>query len=314
MNQIKKSIVFIRELLKKASRDEAIPYAYQLTYSLLLSMFPFLIFLLSLIAYLNLDSDAILDQLALLMPGDSFNLFRGIIQEVMTNQNGGLVSISIILAIWTASGGFKAFINALNKIYGIKEDRSLIVTNLMAVLYVVLLALGIAGSLLLVVFADPIIAGIKGFFPMINFGIMETAMTWIMPALFIFLLLTLVYMFVPSRNVKIKHAVPGAVFAALAFMLVSFGFKIYINNFANYSRFYGALAAVVVLMFWLLLLAMIMVFGAELNSVIIRHRKVANPFMKKIKDSKNTLNRRAVDNVLRNSKTDIQGRSDHTRF
>jgi len=302
MEELKKGFTFIKELLKKASRDEAIPYAYQLTYSLLLSIFPFLIFLFSLIAYLNLDSGTIIDQLSVVMPGDTFNMFHGVIKDVMTNQNGGLLSVSIIAAIWAAAGGFKAFISALNKIYGIQEDRSIITVNLMAVLYVVLLALGIVGSLLLVVFADPIIASIKGFFPGLNMGIFDTIMTSVMPAFFIFILFLIFYMFVPSRNIKFKYSIHGAAFASIAFMLVSFGFKFYINNFANYSKFYGALAAVVILMFWLLLISMIMLFGAELNSMIIRYKKVANPFFNTNRISKNSLSKEAIINVRKNKK------------
>lgn len=271
---------FIKALTAKLNKDDALPYAYQLSYSLMLAIFPFLIFLLSLVGFMNLDSERIIEQIQRLMPGEAFNMFEGIITEVTKNQNGALLSVSILTAIWSSAGGFKAFMKAMNKVHGLKEDRSFIVINLDALIMVIMLAVGIAGSLLLLVFFQPIINTIKSYFPLFDLGPGQQLLSFVLPLIFIFLLFLAFYIFVPARNVKVRHALPGAVFAALAFMAASLGFQYYVANFANYSRFYGAMGAVVVLIFWLLLISIIMVVGGALNSLIIIKKGVRYPYWK----------------------------------
>lgn len=294
-------IEFGLELLNKLTKDDAIPYAYQLTYSLLLAIFPFLIFLLALVGYMNLDSAQVISQIQRLMPGEAFSMFEGIIMEVTEKQNGTVLSISILTAIWAASGGFKAFITAMNKVHGLKEDRNIIWVNIDAILLVILLAVGIVGSLLLTVFAQPIIDLVMDHLPDLNLGqylgSSLNLFSYVIPLIFIFLLFLVFYMFVPARNVKLRHALPGAVFSAVAFMVASLAFQVYVTTFANYSRFYGAMGAVVILMFWLLLISIIMVVGGEINSLLIIRNGVHSPFMRSRRDSENAIKPEAVRKV-----------------
>lgn len=277
MEQVKKSgiIGFVKDLMAKVQRDDAIPYAYQLTYSLLLAIFPFLIFLLTLVGFMNLDPTQILGEIKKVMPGDAYSMVEPIITTVTTKQNGALLSVSILTAIWSAAGGFKAFMAAMNKVMGLKEDRSFIAVNFNAVLMVIFLAVGIVGSLLLMVFAQPIIDTITGFIPGLNIDAGLKIIAMILPVVFVFVIFLLFYMFVPARNVRFKYALPGAIFAAVAFLVVSLGFKIYVDMAGNYDKFYGSMGSVIVLMFWLLLVSIIMVMGGEINSLIIKKKRVS---------------------------------------
>lgn len=306
-------IGFARHLLKKLNDDHAIPYAYQLTYSLLLAIFPFLIFLITLVGFMNLDPQVIIEEIQSFMPGEAYTMFEGIIHEVAGRQNGALLSVSILIAIWSASGGFKAFIKAMNQVHGLEEDRSFIRVNLDALLMVILLAAGIAVSLLLLIFAQPIIDLIMSFVPDFGGAIQDLfgITSYLIPLVFIFFLFIAFYMFVPSRNVKFKYALPGAVFSAVAFMVASLGFQFYVNTFANYSRFYGAMGAVVILMFWLLLISIIMVVGGAVNSILILRKGVRDPYWRARKDSKNEIQPEAVEkirNKYRFSEPDVNER------
>ena len=78
----------------------------------------------------------------------------------------------------------------------------------------------------------------------------------------------LIYMFAPAKRLKLKEVVPGAIFSTMGWIVVSFVFSFYINNFSNYSRFYGSLGAVFILMTWLFLISMIFILGVEINCVI----------------------------------------------
>ncbi|PKK39733.1 Inner membrane protein YihY, formerly thought to be RNase BN [Clostridiaceae bacterium JG1575] len=299
------SLSFVKRLVDKLMKDDAIPYAYQLAFSLVMALFPFMIFLLTLIGFMNLDPHAILAQIARVLPGEAYKLFEGIIKEVTSKQNGTLLSLSIVFAIWAASGGFKAFMQAMNKVHGIKETRSIIAFNAASILYVILLAFGIAGALLLLVFAQPIIDGLRAFFPNANLNMFQSIFSYIFPLGFIFVLFAIFYMFVPARRVKFRYAMPGAIFSALAFTLVSLGFKIYVNGFANYNRFYGSIGAVVILMFWFLLVSMIMVIGGALNSLLIERLGISEPFCAGARATPNQLSeaaKRAIREKYRETK------------
>jgi len=292
-----KLIQFIKELLNKLKKDEAIPYAYELSYRLLLSIFPFLIFLLTLVGYINLDPNRIIEQIKGLMPGEAFGLFEGIINEVTRNQNGTLLSISIITTIWAAAGGFKAFMKAMNKVHGLKEERSFIMVSLNAIINVVLLAIGIVGSLLLVVFFKPIINTVRSYLPMLEIDSSQQILSFILPLVFIFLLFLAFYIFVPTKNVKIRYALPGAITSSVAFMVVSVGFQFYVTTFANYSRFYGAMGAVVILIFWLLLISIIMVVGGSINSLLIHRNGTRHPYWGSRVGEENKVRAEAVDKL-----------------
>lgn len=302
MNEIKKRglVNFAKDLLEKINRDEAMPYAYQLTYSLLLAIFPFIIFLFSLVGFMNLDQQAILSQMEKFLPTSAFELLSGVITEVTTKQSGALLSISILTAIWSAAGGFKAFMQAMNNVMNLQEDRSFLKINLNAVINVILLAVGIVGSLIMMIFAQPIISTIERLVPQVQIagkGLDIIAM--IIPMVFLFILFLLFYIFIPARNVKVKYALPGAIFSTIAFLLVSLGFKFYVNTINDYNKFYGSLGTVVVLMFWFLLLSMIMVIGGEVNSLLIRYKRERNPYWENSKPNAKELSPEAVGKVNR---------------
>lgn len=307
MGNLKKMGEVFKILPKKMEADEAAPYASQLTYSLLLAIFPFIIFLFTVIGFLHLDTQTILTQMQRVMPSDTYTMFSGIIKDVMERQSGGLLSISILTAIWSSSSGFRAFIKAMNKVHGIKEDRSFIKLSIMSVINVIALVLGIVLSFFLLIYGQQIFDTIASYTG-VNLDFLKSGITKIMPFIFIFVIFILFYMYVPARNVKVKYALPGAVFASVAFFIVSLGFKFYVDNYGNYSKFYGTMATVVVLMLWLLIMSNIMIIGGEINSILIELNHVYDPFQKKSAFSGSTLSRKAVSNIKKKKPDDIHGR------
>ena len=127
----------------------------------------------------------------------------------------------------------------------------------------------------------------------------------ILPLAFILLLFLAFYIFVPAKKIKIRYALPGAITASVAFMVVSMGFQFYVATFANYSRFYGAMGAVVILIFWLLLISIIMVVGGSINSLLIHNKGIRYPYWGSKVEEENKLRVEAVDKLeecYRNSK------------
>jgi len=280
---MKNAMEFIKGFLDKINKDDSIAYAYQLTYGLLLSIFPFLIFLMTLIAYLGLDTSYILDFMKTSFPEDIFELMSGPVVDLVLNQRGGLLSASVFLAIYTSSGGFRAFMKGMNKSMGFVDRRGIFYKYIISILWVVLLATTILVALIGIVFGKQILSLISSYFP--NFpaeGVIDI-LRILVPVALLFAILSLAYMFIPVKNIKFKHAFPGAISSTILWITVTFVFQFYINNYANYSRFYGTLGALIGLMLWLLFTSIIMILGSSLNSYLIQVKNVENPYMKTIR-------------------------------
>ncbi|MEW8955356.1 YihY/virulence factor BrkB family protein [Clostridium sp.] len=254
---------------KKLSNDDIFPLASQLAYSLIVAFFPFLIFLMTLIGYLNLDPKAVLDTLNRLLPTIAYDLIEETVKGILINQHGSILSISLILTIWTASSGFRAIIRGLNKAYDTEESRGLINRYILSIIFTFAISFIVVSALVLLVFGRILekhlfrITGYNLLFLQIWQFLRYGVVVFIM--VFVFILL---YVFTPCKRQKWINVLPGAVFTTIGWIITSLGFSFYVNNFANYSRVYGGIGAVVVLMTWLYLSSLIILLGGEVNAFL----------------------------------------------
>ncbi len=262
-------INFIRLLIIRIRHDSITAYAYHLTYSLLLSFFPFLIFLMTLVGYANLDSSAILAPLETYFPKEVYVLVSDIVIDVVDQQRDGLMSFSILVAIYAASGGFRAFMEGTNRAMRIPEKRNIIIRYIISIFSVILFAIAIVIALLGIVFGQQIINLLNRHPSFLVLKELLQMFRFIIPEVIIFLLFLVFYMFVPAKNICFRCAIPGAVFTTLTWTVFTLLFQYYVNTYSNYSKFYGAVGAVIALMLWLLLTSMIMLFGVEINALMM---------------------------------------------
>jgi len=273
-----KSIKFVLKFLKKLGEDDSLVYAYKLTYGLLLSLFPFFIFLFTIIAYLQLDSSYILTLIENNLPSNIAEALASTVVDIVDVQRSGLLSLSIILTIYTASGGFRAFMTGINKAMGIRNEHHLVYRYIVSIFWVILLTGSILLSLVGIVFGKQIIAIISHYIPYLPMtGIINVLRTFI-PLVLILALLTGIYMFIPARNVKFKHAIPGAVFATVTWILATLLVQLYVNNYGDFTKYYGALGTAIALLLWLLWTSIIMIIGASFNAFLIEVKEVENPY------------------------------------
>lgn len=262
-------------LVVKIKRDDIFALSSQLAYYLVLSFFPFLIFLFTLISFSNLNSEGVLEALDTMLPTSVFELTQSIIVEVLETQSTGVLGISLILAIWSASSGARAVFKGVNKAYNIKEERNYFTRTFISLVSTIALAVTVLLSLALLVFGDVISNHLLEVLPFREILIVIWNILRYGVILFILIFVfAFVYKYTPSKKMKWRDVLPGAVFAAIGWILLSRGFSFYINNYSNYSRFYGSLAAVFVLMIWLFLTSLIFMFGVEINSVRVRTREI----------------------------------------
>lgn len=255
-------------LWKRVQEDDVVGLAAQLAYFFLLSLFPLLIFLVTLLPYLPITQEEMLGVVADFAPGQTMSFIETTLDEIMSHQNKTLLSFGIIATIWSASNGMNAIIRALNKSYNVKESRSFIVARGMSILFTVAMILVFIIALLLPVFGKQI-----GVYLFTELGLTSqfiafwNMLRWLFSALIIFVVFLVLYWIAPNKKFKCIDATPGAIFATVGWLLVSYGFSYYVSNFGNYSAMYGSIGAVIVLMIWFYLSGIIIILGGEINAL-----------------------------------------------
>lgn len=274
LSRKRSTLDFIIYLIVKIKNDDIFALASQLAYYLILSFFPFLIFLMTIVGASALDSIEILDGLRTILPSTVFDLVASIIREVVDTKYKGLLGVSVILTIWSASSGFRAVIKGVNKAHDIKETRSFIKRSIIAIIFTFVLVMVIILTLAMLVFGDiigsylltvlPFHKAIIFMWNIVRYGIVVFMMVGVFAS---------IYRFTPAKKIKWKQVIPGAVVSTVGWIVVSLAFSYYVNNFSNYSRLYGSLGAVFILMTWIYITSMILIVGAEINSVLILRNK-----------------------------------------
>lgn len=267
----------IIKLIVKVRKDDIFALASQLAYYMILSFIPLIIFLISLIAWINIDSINFMSILKTFLPSGIFSLAEYIINEIMSARSMSLVGGSIFVAIWMASSGFRALIKGINKAYNLKDTRSYIRRTIIAYIGTIIFALSIIAALAVIVFGRVIGEHLLGLLPNAEiFQYVWIMFRYVIILVFLVIIFTALYKFTPCKRFKLKEVFPGAVVSALGWIISSFAFSYYINNFNNYTKVYGSLAAIFIMMLWMFITSMVIIFGVEVNSVLVEHKKENN--------------------------------------
>lgn len=259
---------FGKELAKRIKEMDVTGLGAQLAFFFLLSIFPLLLFLITLLPYLNLSKDQVYDFLVQIMPGEIYLLIEETLNEILTTQNTGLLSFGIIATIWSASLGMDALIKSLNFSYGVEENRPLLVSRGMSIVLTILMIFILIVALVLPIFGRQI-----GLFIFTYLGQGEgflelwAAIRFTIPSLIIFIVCAVIYWVAPNIRLDLKSVLSGAVFTTVGWLILSYGFSIYINNFGNFSATYGSIGGIIILMLWLYLSAMLLLIGGQVNAV-----------------------------------------------
>ena len=263
----------IKELLLRTwrgiSHNRISGTAAQLAYYFLLALFPMLIFLTSLVGFLPGLQETILDNLSRVMPPEAMRLVRDTLEDVVSNRSGGLLSFGALAALWSASVGVAAILDGLNIAWRVKEGRSFLKQRAVALGLTVALALLVVGGALLIVYGIRLGSWLAS---QLRFGaaftVISSGVNYLLGILLLFIGIEMIYYLGPNTKREWRWVTPGAVFAALAFILVSALFTEYLHYAPSYSATYGSLGAVVVLMLWLYLMGFIVLAGAQIDAEI----------------------------------------------
>lgn len=262
-------ILFVIELIKRIFDHDITATAGFLAYNLMLAFVPFLMFLLTLIGLSNLDVNQVLEALSYILPIKAYDLIKYTVIEVLKGQGTGIVWITIFLAIWAASNGFGAVIRGMNRAYGVREKRGYISRVVRSIASTVILALLIILTMVLLVFGDVIKNFVITYIPVSNFiTMLWDLMRYIILVFMMVVIFVTIYKYTPAKKVSWVEAFPGAFLTSLGWLIFSSCFAYYVNTFSNYSRLYGSLGAIFILMTWLYLSSFIILLGGEVNAMI----------------------------------------------
>lgn len=264
----------IKNLAFRFNDDEVLALASELAYGLIFSFFPFIIFLMTFIGFSPISSSDVLEAIRPILPHSALDLVKNTIVEVVDTRNGHLLSLSLIITIWSASAGFNAVIRGLNKAYSEQEKRSLLKVQLIAVLCTFALTFVIILTFLLLVFGEIIgntLAARLGVFYI--FTITWNKLRYLIMSISAIFIFAALYRYTPCRRLTWKEVIPGAIFSTITLIVVSLGFAYYVNNFGNYSKIYGSIGTVIVLLTWLFMLSVILLMGGELNATLAFDRE-----------------------------------------
>lgn len=260
--------------LKKFMSDDMPTYSAALAYRLLFSLFPFLVFLTTLVGFLGVPQflEWMREQAAYVLPAQAMEQVNAVLGELQTPQTG-LMSFAIAISVWSASAGMLGTMNALNVAYDVKERRAGWKRFVVSILYTLALAvmlLTAAGAMItgpaVLTWVAPY-AGIDAFLVAL-----WSWLRWPIAVLILFAVVALVYWAAPNVRQRFGVIIPGALIAVSAWIGASLAFGFYVQNFASYNKTYGSMGAVIVLLLYLFLSAAVMLFGAEVNAVLARER------------------------------------------
>jgi membrane protein len=258
-----------KRVYRKILADNCFGQAAQLAYYFLFALFPFLLFLTTLLAYIPVPQllDQIMNLLTRALPGEALSLVQDHVHTLVSQQRSGLLSFGIIAALWTASSAILAIADGINHAYDVEESRPWWKVRGMAMLLVIGLSLFMIAATVLLIFGPQLGSWIAN-----GVGLGEVfALTWNIarwPVSIVLLMfgLALLYYVAPDAKQSWRWVTPGSVVVVVGWIITSLGFSYYVTNFASYNATYGSIGTVIVLLTWLYLIGVFILIGGEVNA------------------------------------------------
>ncbi|MCI0386383.1 YihY/virulence factor BrkB family protein [Streptomyces sp. CNQ085] len=266
----------LRRTVAEFKDDNVTDWAAALTYYGILSIFPALLALVSILGVIGSSAiQPLIDNLGSIAPGAARDILESMLTQLRGNQGaaGFALVIGLALAIWSASGYVAAFMRASNAIYDIEEGRPIWMTLPVRVGITLILLVILALSSVAVVFTGDIaqragdVIGLGG-----TFLTVWSIAKWPVLVLLVAFMIALLYWAAPNVKRRLRWVSPGSLVAVLLWIVASAAFAFYVANFGNYNKTYGSLAGVIIFLIWLWITNIVILLGQEINAEIERGR------------------------------------------
>lgn len=270
----KRGLLFLERLRREIAYDDCMGMAAQIAYYMLLSVIPFLIFVLSIISRLSVGEalePLLLDALRQQMPPDAANFIVDIVIRVLPTRSSETTVVSFLVALWGSSMAVGALITTINRAYNLRPRRNIVTQKILSILLVLGLSAILLIALLILLFGPQVTQEVFEFFQLAS----ETNTLWTslrlpLATLLAFAALAILYYYAPEARQRFVHILPGTVAATVVWLVATSAFRLFVRNFGNYNATYGSLAAVVILLAYFWLIGFIFLVGAEINALMKR--------------------------------------------
>lgn len=254
------------EILQYVADRRITLYAASASFFIVLSLFPILVLLLSLVRYTGFSVETVTETLEGVIPQALMPTATQLIYSVYRNTSGTVLSVSALTALWSASSGIYGIIRGLNGIYGVSENRGYFYTRSMSLLYTFGFLIVLLLTLVLHVFGKTA----QRWLMTLNTPVFDLLAEVLDLRFFLLLLVqavvfTAMFMFLPNRRNKLMESIPGALLTAIGWQVLSQCFSIYVENFNNYANIYGSVYGIALCMLWLYLCMCLLFYGGTLN-------------------------------------------------
>lgn len=268
--------IFFLKYWEIVNKNELMALGGQVTYYMILSFFPLIIVVLTLISSLDMSNDQFFNSLKFLLPKETAALVKSIVDEIFsTRSSPALLSFGMLGAFWASLNGINALMHGVVKAYGMQESRSFFHLKYTALVLLVIIVLAIIFSFVILVVGDTL-ANV-----LMNAIGPDSFFTYIWQELRLliqFLFLTATFIFLNRNATKhvysLKRYFPGSLLSAAGWVILSLAFSYYVNHFNNYTLAYGSLAGVMLLLLWLYWICEILLLGCAMNAALIATREI----------------------------------------
>jgi len=251
--------------------------AAALSFNFFLALFPAVIFFFTLIPYLPIHNfqQTLYDIIQTLLPENAFESIKTTITDILVHKRNGLLSLGFILALYFATNGISAIIDAFNQTsheidsrkWFKKKTISIFLVIILAVLLLIAMLLITIGSLLLHFLASEGILKTHFIYLLLETG------RWIVLSFMVFVGISFLYYLGPAKKSHFRFISAGSSLATLLTLITSFGFNIYVTNFSKYNTLYGSIGTLIIVLLWIYFNSIILLIGFELNASIHNVKK-----------------------------------------
>ncbi len=265
---IKKFFELAFEQIKEVNFNNT---AIVMAYYTLLAIFPMLIFAANLLPLLGLKAQTLMPYLKTAFPGTVYNTLQPIILDFLNNSSGSLASVTGILTIWAASRGINTLKMSINQVYGVENADNAITSRVFSFLIILFFGIVIVAMFVVYSFGQVVLEYLTPIFHL-SLGWLDSFSKYKSGTMFIilFIIMFMIYQGLTNAKTHLRYVWPGALFAALGWMLLTQGFSFYLKYFAKSVLSYGAIGTFIVLLFWLNFASWVVMLGALVNSTLER--------------------------------------------
>ena len=266
---------YIRSIAKRYAKDNLSAYSAQLAFFLVLSIFPFLISMVAILGVLSLESNIFYSNEIYLIPSDVAVYLKDFMSGVDIST-GGIIWSSILVTLWSSSKAVGALRRSLNYIFGFSEKRNFLIIKIFGMGYNLFLILAIIIFMFLPVLGTTVYNFIIKYIDISRtYFLLYNYLKWIVMFAFLFTLISIYYMFLPSVKLKLREIYRGALFTTVGWILNTLLYSYVITNFTRMNVLYGGISIFMVLSLWLYINSILIMLGSEINASFYREPKDA---------------------------------------